>query len=186
MSSMQTSIEAVRKSIVVNCSPERAFEVFTREVGSWWPLNEYSIGGDEISEVVSRITWTASAPDTAIKPGQFLEFPLSLGPLPDTDKIIFKALQTYSDGSVVRWIDEPPAAGGTEPEHPAPALALSKTAADKSSDSTVTVAPVAAKSTSDGTARTFGITGAILGLLGLILGALALIRSRRPAATPPA
>src|SRR5438045_5350839 len=30
--------------------------------------------GDEISEVVSRITWTASAPDTAIKPGQFLEF----------------------------------------------------------------------------------------------------------------
>ena len=51
MSSMQTSIEAVRKSLVVNCSPERAFEVFTREVGSWWPLQTYAIGED-ITEVV--------------------------------------------------------------------------------------------------------------------------------------
>ncbi len=52
MSSMQTSIEAVRKSLVVECSPERAFEVFTREVGSWWPLHEHSIGGKEITEVI--------------------------------------------------------------------------------------------------------------------------------------
>jgi uncharacterized protein YndB with AHSA1/START domain len=49
---MQTGIEAVRKNLVVNCSPERAFEVFTREVGSWWPLQQYSIGGDKITEVV--------------------------------------------------------------------------------------------------------------------------------------
>jgi uncharacterized protein YndB with AHSA1/START domain len=52
MSSMQTSIQAVHKSLFVNCSPERAFEVFTREVGSWWPLHEYSIGGEQITEVV--------------------------------------------------------------------------------------------------------------------------------------
>ena len=52
MSSMQTGIEAVRKSLVVNCSPERAFEVFTREVGTWWPVHEHSIGGDKITEVV--------------------------------------------------------------------------------------------------------------------------------------
>jgi uncharacterized protein YndB with AHSA1/START domain len=52
MSSMQTGVEAVRKSLVVNCSPERAFEVFTREVGTWWPLHEHSIGGDEITEVI--------------------------------------------------------------------------------------------------------------------------------------
>ena len=52
MSSMQTSVEAVRKSLVVECSPERAFEVFTREVGSWWPLHEHSIGGKEIAEVI--------------------------------------------------------------------------------------------------------------------------------------
>lgn len=52
MSSAQTTIEAVKKSLVVNCSPERAFEVFTREIGSWWPTSQYSIGGDKITEVV--------------------------------------------------------------------------------------------------------------------------------------
>ena len=138
----------------------------------------------EVSEIVSKVTWTANSPDTAIKPGQFLEFPVALGALPDTDRLVFKTLQTYSDGNVVRWIDEP-AANGTEPEHPAPVLNLTKAGVD-ASPSAVSVAPVAAKATGDGTARTFAITGAILGLLGLILGALALIRSRRPAATPPA
>lgn len=52
MSSAQTTIEAVKQSLVVNYSPERAFEVFTREIGSWWPTSEYSIGGDKITEVV--------------------------------------------------------------------------------------------------------------------------------------
>jgi uncharacterized protein YndB with AHSA1/START domain len=52
MNSMQTSIEAVRKSVVVNCDVERAFEVFTREIGSWWPLDTHSIGQHQITEVV--------------------------------------------------------------------------------------------------------------------------------------
>ena len=52
MSSMQTGIQAVNKSLVVDCSPERAFEVFTREIGSWWPVHEYSIGEDQVTEVV--------------------------------------------------------------------------------------------------------------------------------------
>jgi len=140
----------------------------------------------EVSEVVNKITWTATSADSAIKPGQFLEFPLSLGPLPDTDKIVFKALQTYSDGNVVRWIDEP-TSNGTEPEHPAPVLKLTKAGSDAAGASvapdTVTVTP-AARSTSDGTARTLAITGAVLGLLGLVLGALALVRSRRPVPPP--
>ncbi|MBB5874386.1 uncharacterized protein YcnI [Allocatelliglobosispora scoriae] len=77
--------------------------------------------GGEITEAVSKITWTATA-DAAIKPGQFQEFDISAGPLPSVDQIAFKALQTYSDGDVVRWIDI--AAGGTEVEHPAPILKL--------------------------------------------------------------
>ena len=32
MSSMQTGVEAVRKTLVVNCTPEQAFETFTRDV----------------------------------------------------------------------------------------------------------------------------------------------------------
>ena len=44
MSSTQAAVEAVRKSLFVECSPERAFEVFTREIGAWWPTQSYSIG----------------------------------------------------------------------------------------------------------------------------------------------
>jgi Activator of Hsp90 ATPase homolog 1-like protein len=52
MTSMQTSIEAVRKSVVVSCPVERAFEVFTREIGTWWPKHTHSIGEEKIVEVV--------------------------------------------------------------------------------------------------------------------------------------
>ena len=52
MTDAQTAVQPVHKTMVVNCSPERAFEVFTREIGSWWPLDKYSIGETEIVEVV--------------------------------------------------------------------------------------------------------------------------------------
>ena len=52
MSSMQTGVEAVKKTLVVNCDVDRAFDVFTREIGSWWPVQSHSIGGDKITEVV--------------------------------------------------------------------------------------------------------------------------------------
>ena len=52
MSNTQAAIAPVHKTMVVACSPARAFEVFTRELGTWWPLGMYSIGGDKITEVV--------------------------------------------------------------------------------------------------------------------------------------
>ncbi len=52
MSSMRSAVEAIHKTLVVNCDPERAFQVFTREIGSWWPLAMHSIGEDKVSEVV--------------------------------------------------------------------------------------------------------------------------------------
>src|SRR5690348_17080059 len=48
--------------------------------------------GDTVTDAVSQITWTAG-PGAGIKPGQFQEFPLSLGPLPDVPQLVFKALQ---------------------------------------------------------------------------------------------
>jgi hypothetical protein len=49
MNSTQASVEAIRKSLVVNCSRGRAFEVFTREIGTWWPTDpDHSIRGDKI------------------------------------------------------------------------------------------------------------------------------------------
>jgi len=37
----QTTDVPVRKSITVNASPERAFEVFTAEFDSWWPHSHH-------------------------------------------------------------------------------------------------------------------------------------------------
>ena len=38
------NIAPVRKEIVVEASPERAFRVFTEEHGAWWPLASHHIG----------------------------------------------------------------------------------------------------------------------------------------------
>jgi uncharacterized protein YcnI len=74
----------------------------------------------EITQAVSRITWTGGT----IGPGEFQLFTISAGPLPtNTKSVEFKAVQTYSDGEVVRWI-ESAQKGGPEPEFPAPVLKL--------------------------------------------------------------
>jgi uncharacterized protein YndB with AHSA1/START domain len=45
--SSQTRLEPVVNAVTVNASLERAFEVFTQDVKSWWPLDRYSVAGDE-------------------------------------------------------------------------------------------------------------------------------------------
>ncbi|MDT5032247.1 MAG: hypothetical protein QOC94_2418 [Actinoplanes sp.] len=131
----------------------------------------------EVTEAITKITWTAGA-GGAIKPGQFQEFELSLGPLPKTNQVVFKALQTYSDGSIVRWIDEP-TTDGTEPEHPAPVLKLdaaaSGGAAAGSGAPTVTAvaAPDTSQNKNDGSGSAWGIAGLVVGLAGLVFGLLA-------------
>jgi uncharacterized protein YcnI len=75
-----------------------------------------------ITEAVSKITWTATA--GGIPPGQFDLFTILVGQLPsNAGSLTFKALQTYSDGSVVRWI-ELPVKGAPAPDNPAPVLKL--------------------------------------------------------------
>ncbi|MEH0845531.1 YcnI family protein [Micromonospora sp. CPCC 205711] len=134
------------------------------------------VHGSQLTEAVSKLTWTATG-DAGIKPGQFQEFPVSMGPLPQVDTMVFKTLQTYSDGNVQRWIEEP--TGGTESENPAPVLTL--TAA---SGSPTTAAPAArADAADDGGASTgLAVAGLAAGLAGLVLGGLALARTRLPAA----
>ena len=147
-----------------------------------------------ITEAVSSITWTADATGR-ISLGQFAEFDLSVGPVPKVASLAFTAIQTYSDGSVVKW-DEATPASGEEPEHPAPVLTITPAAGGGAAGTTatpttagsstaaapavtVTAAPLAAPAGgSDGTARTLGVVGIIVGALGL-LGAAVAIRGRR-------
>ncbi len=84
--------------------------------------------GGEITEAVSTVTWTAT--DGGLEPGQFDLFTISAGPLPtNTKKLTFKALQTYSDGETVSWI-QTTAKGAPEPDHPAPTLTLTKASSE--------------------------------------------------------
>ena len=148
-----------------------------------------------LTEAVSTITWTAQS-GTRIEPGQFQEFEVSAGRMPEVDSISFPAEQTYEDGTVVSWAD-PVVDGEEEPEHPAPTLRLAP-ASDGSDEhgggsdepaETVTPArdadPVASTTggSSDGgsdtTARLLGGAGLLLGAAGLVV---AVLGSRRRAA----
>ncbi|MET8312072.1 YcnI family protein [Micromonospora sp. NPDC005173] len=138
------------------------------------------VHGSPITEAVAKLTWTATG-DAGVKPGQFQEFPVSMGPLPQVNTMVFKTVQTYSDGNVSRWIEEP-TPGAEEPEHPAPVLTL--TAASPSASAAPAAAAVAATDDDDddegeGAAVGLGVAGLVAGLAGLVLGGLAFARTRR-------
>jgi uncharacterized protein len=89
--------------------------------------------GDKITERVSKIVWTAKE-GAAIKPGEFDTFPVSAGPLPENaDSMVFKAIQTYSNGEVVRWIEEAAEGSSAEPKNPAPKITLTDKAPEGAS-----------------------------------------------------
>ncbi|HEV2782243.1 MAG TPA: YcnI family protein [Actinophytocola sp.] len=155
-----------------------------------------TVHGAEIAEAVSAVTWTAAA-GTRIGPGEFAEFEVSGGPLPDnTDRLVVPAAQTYDNGKVVNWNEPPPAAGAPEPEHPAPVIALEAAGngdAAQAADNGTGTSPdataggaTAAPSTSDNTARWLGGAGLVVGALGLGVGVGATLRARRAIASAKA
>ena len=149
--------------------------------------------GNKVEEAVSKITWKGGS----IKPGEFDEFEVSMGPLPDSvDSITFKVLQTYSNGDIVRWIDEA-APGAKEPDHPAPVLKLIKAGGDHvatgntTADATpTTVATVKSEGSIEplkgvatqkdvDSANWLSLGALVVGFLGLCVGMLAMVRLRR-------
>ncbi|MGI5214889.1 YcnI family copper-binding membrane protein [Plantactinospora sp. CA-290183] len=150
------------------------------------------VHGSQVTEAVSKITWTASS-GAAVKPGEYQEFPVQMGPLPKVDRMVFRALQHYSDGNVVRWIEPPAANGGEAPEDPAPVLTLAAAPAAGAPSTSAPADPApdleAAASTGDddnSLALGLGIAGLIAGLGGLALGGLAFARARRTSVPPAA
>lgn len=143
--------------------------------------------GEKIDEAVSKVTWTADG--KGVRPGTFQKFPLSIGALPeDADELVFKAVQTYDNKEVVRWI-EPQQKGQEEPEHPAPALPLTAASEDghgaaashdddaeedaKSDDKDDKTESAASSDSSDSTARVLGVVGIVVGAAGVAFGVLA-------------
>lgn len=50
---MSTSVaDAIRKTVLVDFTPEEAFDLFTARIASWWPVRTHSYGGDGVRDVV--------------------------------------------------------------------------------------------------------------------------------------
>jgi len=164
-------------------------EIYPMSQNDWAPTTETrtvdeavaGLHGMPVTEVTSSITWARVDPKPASTP---IELTVSMGPMPsDTDQLSFTVVQTYSDGTVVRWADP---AGGA---HPAVTVKLVGQAPAGGNGhhggAQQQAAPPAAEAQdpADG-GSSYGILAAGL-LAGLGLGALAvwLILRRRGTAT---
>lgn len=126
--------------------------------------------GDSITSAVTAVSWTATG--DGIKRGEFGTFALSVGPLPAGGTLYLPAVQHYSDGTEVSWVQQ--AQGNAEPDHPAPSVQIA-------SASPAATAPVGAGDRS-GWALGLGIGGVGLALVASALAGAALARGRRAAA----
>jgi uncharacterized protein YcnI len=189
---LQVTLPADHPLASVRTTPVAGWTATTTEA----PLNPPVRSGERmLDKAVRTVTWSAD-PGTRIGPGEYLDFPLSLGPLPTgVDELVLPAVQTYDDGEVVSW-DQPMNADGSEPERPAPSVALDPAAAGGDHHAAMAMPgtpqqPAAdgadTAGTSDPTARRLAGAGLLVGALGLGVGAGAVLRSRRrtaPAAAP--
>lgn len=143
------------------------------------PAQPIKTDDGEVTEEVSEITWTGHGRQGRIPPGAFQDFGLSVQvPGKAGDTLTFKALQTYSNGEIVRWI------GPEGSDHPAPTVSV---VSDPGTNASA-AAPGAPPAGSGGSASsssggdTLSIVALVVGALGLAAGGAALAMSRRRAA----
>jgi periplasmic copper chaperone A len=128
--------------------------------------------GERITEKIDTVTWTGGR----IRPGEFQEFGVSFQ-VPDDpgSTLAFPAVQTYSNGEVVRWI------GPEDADEPAPAVTVTEPAPEEGAAAeepaaTATPTPAAAAEDDDGGSDTLSIIALVVGIAGLAAGAAALLR----------
>jgi uncharacterized protein len=123
-----------------------------------------------ITEGVDRMIWTGSGTGLGrIAPGQFLDLPISVKvPGKAGDVLTFKALQTYSNGEVVRWIGAPDA------DQPAPRVTVTSAKAKSAEHSSTGVAMAADESGGGGASPLAWIAAAT----ALALGGIAFLGRR--------
>jgi uncharacterized protein YcnI len=131
-----------------------------------------------IDEQVGEIVWTAADRKAGIQPGEFRDFPLSVViPGKAGQTLTFKALQTYSNGSVVRWIGAP---GADEPAPRVELTSATSAAADPGTRRRANPqpAPAAAASSDSGSSDTLSIVALIVGVVGLLVAGVAVAMAR--------
>jgi uncharacterized protein YcnI len=127
-----------------------------------------------VTEAVSHVIWTAQ-PGHEITAEQYGIFPVLLGGVPDTGKVVLPVAQTYSDGTVVDWAET-----GDDAEYPAPVLYVNdEPEADHHGDSDEHDAGVEVEQPqNDVVARGLGVAGLVVGAVGVVVA----IASRRRSA----
>jgi uncharacterized protein YcnI len=135
-----------------------------------------------VTDRVSEIIWTADRTQTGIPPGSFETFPISTA-MPDQNgqTLTFKAIQTYDDGTIARWIGPPSA------DKPAPTVYVAKKggaiedlagdeAGPGSAVQTALASPASATSSapaprsSSAASKSLATAALIIGILGLLAG----------------
>jgi periplasmic copper chaperone A len=140
--------------------------------------------GEKIREEVDEVSISTSG--AGIAPGQFRDFGLSLKMPNEPGKTLtFKALQTYSNGEVVRWIGPPDA------EEPAPQVTLLPSEEEEATHGDTggaSVVPASEETAAaddgeddddDGPSTGLVVVALILGALGLTTGIAGLMAARR-------
>jgi periplasmic copper chaperone A len=129
--------------------------------------------GEQVTEEVGQITFSGGA----IRPGEFQDFGLSVA-VPDGkpgSMLTFKAVQTYSNGEVARWIGPP------DSEEPAPQVELTAAEEEEGSAPAAEQPAAPAASEDDDGGNGLAIAALVVGALGLIAGLAALFLGRRRA-----
>lgn len=149
---------------------------------------------EEVTERIATVTWTCDPP---IASDGFEEFGLSFQVPEDAqpgDELLFPAVQTYSSGEEVSWVDPDP-----EGETPAPRIVVvapeeeaeAPPAAPTTTEETTTVPTTPEETTavpavsSDDDDSSLATIAIIVGILGLAAGltALGIVLFRKPKAT---
>jgi uncharacterized protein YcnI len=156
----------------VSYEPEPGWDVelTMRELNE--PVEQF---GERVTEEVGRITFTAQGAANAIGPGEFRDFGLSVA-VPEGrpgSMLSFPALQTYSNGEVVRWIGPP------DSEEPAPQVELTAAEEEAAAPPPAEQQRAVAESEDDD-GNGLAIAALIVGAAGLAAGLAALLlRGRR-------
>jgi uncharacterized protein YcnI/predicted enzyme related to lactoylglutathione lyase len=131
------------------------------------------IGGRTTPARVARVTWTAQGAGAEIQPGQFEDFPVAVQtPAKAGATLTFRALQTYEDGGVTRWVGAP--------SSPSPAPQVLVTAAGEGEGAAAQEDATVEEDSGDGSDGLV-IAALIVGILGLLAGLAALVRSLQAA-----
>ena len=124
-----------------------------------------------VSQIVSEVTWKATG--SGIEPGQYEDFVIAAGVAPSKPgSLVFKALQTYSSGEVVRWIEVPTT---QDPNPPTPAPVLTLTANPAAS------VPSTTSSSGSGSDQGLAIAALVVAVVGLVGVVVLFLRGRRGA-----